>query len=187
MTQSNELQFNPFEDRLSRDLRNDLSEGFAHLIETGSSENLDATVTHYRMQFNSQSCYADYLNARTTSYQKAVEEIKELGSIPPVQQAIVLWNHKLFFEMHEVLEHAWYDAIEPEKQILQALIRSAGVYIKSEYGFNDSAERIAAKARPVLLEHQQQLNTLFDVEKLLKALQSPLEEPPTLEISQAYP
>ena len=63
---------------------------------------------------------------------------------------------------------------------LQALIRAAGVYIKREYGFNDSANRIAAKAIPVLEANQDILEVYFKTEKLVSALKTPEASPPIL-------
>ncbi len=68
--------FNPFEDRLSRDIRNDLSEGLATAIETGSSLKLDQTVETYQNQPLS-GCYKDYIKSRITRYELALEAIQE--------------------------------------------------------------------------------------------------------------
>jgi len=170
--------FNPFEDRLSRDIRNDLSEGLAEAVETGNSEKLSEIVDNFRQQ-PLADYYRDYLEDRYARYEKAIKIIK--GKITdPIHQALVLWNLGLFFEVHEVLEHAWYSAEGNMKLTLQALIRSAGVYIKKEYNFNDSATRIAAKAIPVLEANKGILEPYFKVEKLISALNNPEHLPPIL-------
>jgi hypothetical protein len=174
----NEQLFNPFEDRLSRDIRNDLSEGLAGAIETGSSEKLKQTVEQYRKQPLAQ-CYKEYLEARYGSYKKALEIINK-GIKDPIQQGLVLWDLELFFEVHEVLEHTWYSAEGNMKKTLQALIRAAGVYIKREYGFNDSAIRIAAKAIPVFEENRALLEPYFELERLIGGLNNPEAPPPKL-------
>lgn len=169
--------FNPFEDRLSRDLRNDLSEGFATAIESGDNTKLNETIAHYRdMQID--ACYREYLEDRYLRYQQALKIIqndKERIDVT-IHQALVLWDHELFFEVHEVLEHSWYSAEGQLKLTLQALIRAAGVYIKREYGFSDVANRIGAKAIPVLTANSNFLSQYFEVEKLTTALQN--EDPP---------
>ena len=176
MDYSGEQQFNPFEDRFSRDLRNDLSEGFAVLIETGDSGTLYETIRQYR-DIELTSCYQDYLNKRIALYDQALKVISDNNYVHPIQNGIVLFNHTLFFEMHEVLEHQWYEALEGEKLVLQALIRAAGVYIKKEFGFHDAAERIADKATHVLSQYRESLADLFTVDDLISALQN-LENPP---------
>ena len=170
--------FNPFEDRQSRDIRNELSAGLAAAIETGSTEKLTAIVGQFRQQPLAEY-YHEYLEDRYGRYQQALGLIE--GTITePIAQGVVLWNLGLFFEVHEVLEHAWYSAQGERKQTLQALIRAAGVYIKREYGFNAAADRIAAKAIPVLLANADILRAYFKLSDLTTALQTPRLAPPIL-------
>ena len=172
------LSFNPFEDRLSRNIRNDLSEGLAESVETGNTDKLTQVVENYRQQ-PLADYYRDYLEDRYKRYEKALKIIRE-GITDPINQSLILWDLGLFFEVHEVLEHAWYTAEGNMKMTLQALIRSAGVYIKREYGFNDSANRIAAKAIPVLEANQDILEVYFKTEKLVSALKNQEALPPKL-------
>jgi len=170
--------FNPFEDRLSRDIRNDLSEGLAEAVETGNTDKLNRIVENFRQQDLADD-YRDYLEDRYTRYLRALDLI--LGNITdPIRQGVVLWNLALFFEVHEVLEHAWYSAEGNLKATLQALIRAAGVYIKEEYGFHDSAVRIAGKAIPVLEANRALLEGYFRPEALISALKNPEALPPVL-------
>ena len=170
--------FNPFEDRLSRDIRNELSEGLAIAIETGNADKLTRIVAEFRRQ-PLAACYRDYLEDRYARYLQALAHI-QTNITDPIQQGQVLWNLGLFFEVHEVLEHAWYSARGNMKLTLQALIRAAGVYIKREYGFNDAADRIAAKAIPVLAANDDILRTYFKVENLTSALKNSQLLPPQL-------
>lgn len=169
--------FNPFEDRFSRDLRNDLSEGLAAAVENGDNTKLIETVAYYQ-DLHLAGCYREYLEDRYDRYQRALAIIQNDAERidDPIHQALVLWDQNLFFEVHEVLEHSWYSAEGQLKLTLQALIRAAGVYIKREYGFFDSAVRIAAKAVPVLTANSDLLDKYFEVEKLTAALQN--EGPP---------
>ncbi len=170
--------FNPFEDRLSRDIRNDLSGGLAEAVETGSTDKLTRIVTNYRQQYLAE-CYRAFLEDRYAQYTKALNVIHS-GITNPIERGLVLWNLGLFFEVHEVLEHVWYSADGNMKAVLQALIRSAGVYIKREYGFNESADRIAAKAIPVLEANRNILDGYFKTEALISALRDPDALPPIL-------
>ncbi len=163
-----ELLFNPFEDRLSRDIRNTLSKDFASGVETGNSDQLTRTIEHFKEQ-QFASCYTDYISDRNERYQKGLTAI--MGKLTdPIEQAVILWNLGLFFEVHEVLEHAWYSAEGELKATLQALIRAAGVYIKKEYGFIDSALRIAKKSVVVLENNTTLLNNYFLAQELILAL-----------------
>ena len=169
--------FNPFEDRLSRDIRNNLSEGLAEAVETGNSDKLTQIVDYYRQQ-PLADYYRNYLEDRNTRYEQALKTIEDITD--PIHQGLVLWNLGLFFEVHEVLEHAWYSAEGNMKLTLQALIRAAGVYIKREYGFNDAANRIAAKAIPVLEANQDILEGYFKTKELTSALNNLEALPPKL-------
>ncbi|MGW8195474.1 MAG: DUF309 domain-containing protein [Desulforhopalus sp.] len=173
-----EQLFNPFEDRLSRDIRNDLSEGLAEAVESSDDTKLQETIARYRNCHLSE-CYSDYVEERYKCYKQALTTIT--GKIDdPIHQALVLWDYGLFFEVHEVLEHLWYSAEGQMKLTLQALIRAAGVYIKKEYGFHDSALRISGKAIPVLEENHTLLAPYFPVDTLIAALKSGTPPPKLL-------
>ena len=174
----NNNRFNPFEDRLSRDIRNQLSEGLAVAVETGNAGMLTEIVKKFRQQPLAE-CYRTYLEDRYSRYEKALTAISA-GIADPIHRGLILWDLGLFFEMHEVLEHAWYTAQGAMKLTLQALVRAAGVYIKREYGYHDSAGRIAEKAVPVLTENQALLVPYFDPDILNKALLNPDSIPPIL-------
>ncbi len=179
MNNINQQLFNPFEDRTSRDIRNNLSEGLVKAIQTGDKHYLSFVVDGFLEQ-QTADCYWAYIIERSSKYEKALQDIENTIT-EPIQQGIVLWNLGLFFEFHEILEHAWYHETDRAlKQTMQALIRSAGVYIKREYGFMDSAARIAGKALPVLLENQTLLSRYFQPEKLLSVLTDPDQPPPQL-------
>ena len=93
---------------------------------------------------------------------------------------MILWNQGLFFEVHEVLEHAWYHAKGDEKLTLQALIRAAGVYVKQEYDYIKAAHKIAGKSWPVLEKNIDLLETFFDPLVLIKALKTVDQKAPHL-------
>ena len=97
-----------------------------------------------------------------------------------VWQGFVLWDLGLFFEVHEILEQAWLLSSGTEKYFLQALIRAAGVYIKREHGFFTGADKMAAKAVPVLVANSNRLAAYTDPERLLMPLRSATGKPPLL-------
>lgn len=85
-----------------------------------------------------------------------------------------------FFEVHEILEHAWLASAGDEKMLLQAMIRAAGVYIKLEHGYDAAAAKISAKAFPVLEKNRKRLAAYIDPEILLTALRQVNKQPPIL-------
>ena len=172
--------FHPFEDRFSRDMRNALSSALARAIETGD----DSTLTAVTKDFGAMELaphYRNYLEDRCNRYKKALPFIKTGEN--PIKQAVILWNQGLFFEVHEVLEHAWYHAQGNEKLTLQALIRAAGVYVKLEYGYSDPAKKIAGKAWPILQDNATLLKAHFDPAPLISALKYSEPTPPLLALS----
>jgi len=170
--------FNPFTDRLSRDLRNDLSEAFAKAVESGDPTELEQTLSGYQNR-QLTGFYQTYFAERQRRYRHALETIGQEDR-SPLARGVVLWNLELFFEVHEVLEHAWYDAEGELKATLQAMIRAAGVYIKRESGLFAAADKIAAKAIPVLERNSALLAPFFSVSPLIAALADRQAPPPKL-------
>lgn len=162
--------FDPFNDRLSRDIRNALSSSLVKCLELSSLAPAREVADKF-MDQDLPEVYRGYIADRLSCYEKAVHQLNGVEE-DPIRSGLVLWDLELFFEVHEVLEHAWYDAGGDFKLILQALIRAAGVYIKLEHGFRPQAERIAAKAVDVLEEHRTFLEDHFEPELLISALRN---------------
>lgn len=170
--------FDPFRDRLSRDIRNDLSESLLTCLQQQRLTPAREVASRY-LAGNPAPCYAAYIHDRLDRYARFLARVAT-GPVDVVWQGLVLWDLGLFFEVHEILEQAWLHACDPEKAFLQALIRAAGVYIKREYGFFDGADKMAVKALPVLMANTPRLAVYTDPERLLAALRSPSEKPPLL-------
>ena len=170
--------FDPFRDRLSRDIRNDLSESLLTCLRQQRLTAAQAVAERY-LAGNPAPCYLDYITNRLDRYARFLAAVAE-GPTDVIWQSFVLWDLGLFFEVHEILEQAWMHACGTEKTVLQALIRAAGVYIKRECGFFEAAEKMAAKALPVLEANRQRLAVHTDPQRLLAALHSAAGDPPLL-------
>ncbi len=170
--------FDPFRDRLSRDIRNELSESLLDCLQDHQLTAAQKIAEGYLAK-DPGPVYVDYINDRLDRYTRFLAHVAE-GPADVVWQGFVLWDLGLFFEVHEIIEHAWLRSSGPEKLFLQALIRAAGVYIKSEYGFYEIAEKIASKALPVLENNTDRLAVYTDPERLLVALRSATRTPPLL-------
>ncbi len=171
------MQFNPFEDRLSRNIRNDLSETVIEVLASGSIIEAEKVAQGYRRQ-NLADIYEHYITDRLRRYDLALKTLSEGSGL--LDQAAVLWDLQLFFEVHEILEPAWIGASGDEKRLLQALIRAAGVYINLELGYEQRARKICSKALPVLTELHMDLAGSIDAAALITALETLSEEPPRL-------
>ena len=172
------LRFEPFQDRPSRDIRNTLSEALAQAITSGGAEPFEQAAARLRLE-HPADIYRDYIADRLARYRRALAAISP-GITDPLRQGMVLWNERLFFEVHEVLEHAWLQAAGRHKLLLQALIRAAGVYIKLEFGYDRQAAKMAGKAREVLATSGDLLRDYFDPAELLAALATLDPVPPQL-------
>lgn len=161
------IAFNPFEDRLSRDIRNDLSESIADVLADHSLAGAEEVAQSY-LKAAPEPPYVDYIHTRLDRYARALEQIGE--ETPLLRQAAVLWDLQLFFEVHEILEPAWMIASGSRKLILQALIRAAGVYINLELGYRERAAKIGAKALPVLEEFRTDISGDLDIDELISAI-----------------
>lgn len=163
-------QFNPFTDRLSRDIRNELSSSLVKCLGAGDIRPA-VQIAEGFLADNPGEPYVGYIEERLRRYRQAVEIIA--GTInDPFQQGFVLWDLELFFEVHEVLEHAWYHAGGDTKLIMQALIRAAGVYIKLDCGYVPQARSLAAKSLEVLERHRDFLDRYFPADRLIVPLRA---------------
>ncbi len=168
----------PFRDRLSRDIRNDLSEAFARSL-AGGDPGVFEEATASLLGRGLEPAYRIYVEDRRERYRKAFHSVRNCPD-DPVLHGLVLWDLRLFFEMHEVLEHAWLGAEGSRKCLLQSLIRAAGAYEKLTYGYADAARRLAQKACAGLEKDRTSLPTCFDPAPLIAALKSLNPDPPVL-------
>ncbi|GAB4340829.1 MAG: hypothetical protein Kow0089_14800 [Desulfobulbaceae bacterium] len=171
------MSFDPFQDRLSRDIRNDLAAAVIPMLaERDPAHALKAAKPY--LDRGLSSCQRHYVEDRLERYRSVLAESAEGDDA--LRQALILWDHQLFFEVHEVLEKEWYSAEGDEKKTLQAMIRAAGVYIKLEHGYREAARKMADRALPVLQENKELLARYFKPEKLIRALRNLEEVPPLL-------
>lgn len=172
------MKFDPFQDRLSRDIRNGLAGTLREVLDRRDLEPAWRKAQIYLMQ-EPETTYREYILDRLRRYQAAVDLLgRESGDV--LRQALVLWDLELFYEVHEVLEYAWLQAKGSRKKLLQAVILAAAVYIKLAYGYHEPARKIARRAIPALKEHHEALARYFEPEKLLLALRKLDERPPRL-------
>ncbi|MDX9894504.1 MAG: DUF309 domain-containing protein [Desulfofustis sp.] len=172
-------RFDPFTDRLSRDIRNDLSESLTDVLSSRSLEPALMVAERYR-RHHPAPLYHDYINNRLNAYRRTLDRLAEKNVSALLPTAAVLWDLGLFFEVHEILEPAWMSATGDQKLLLQALIRAAGVYVYLEAGYPQRAAKIAGKAVPVLQCLQAAAADSLDMGALINALRELRTEPPRI-------
>lgn len=171
--------FNPFEDRLSRNIRNDLSEAFIDVLRERSLNKAETVAAAY-LNDGLAEPYSNYIHTRLDRFTQALAQINPDTSL--LHQAAVLWNLQLLFEVHEILEPEWMVASGNRKLMLQALIRAVGVYINLEMGYRDRAAKIAAKALPVLKKLRTEVIDKIDIDELIMGIEALTPEPPPIVI-----
>lgn len=171
-------RFEPFQDRLSREIRNALSAALPSALAAHDLAPVLAVAQRYR-QKGVAAPYLAYIDARLAGYAKGLAILARTKAEGALAKALVFWDLELFFEVHELLEPAWHEAQGAEKEILQALIRAAGFYIKGEYGYFEAGKKMAGRA-VAALEKNHQACTGFDLETLLESLRNLDPIPPKL-------
>lgn len=83
-------------------------------------------------------------------------------------QAAVLWNQRLFFEVHEVLEAVWKTTTGPMRQALQGLIQIGVALHHHAHGNARGARTLMHEGRDRLAASRGVL-PILDVDALLEA------------------
>ena len=173
-------EFDPFNNRLSRDIRNTLSEAFmAALARMEPSAYRDEAEGWLARK--PPASLAVYIQDRLRRYDRVLEEIKDGALTEPLLQSLVLWNHGLFFEFHDHLEGIWTSAAGDTRQALKGLIKAAGVYIHHEFDHRQAAANLAAKSYSLIRQYSHSLEFIENLHALLQALKDLDANPPRLE------
>jgi hypothetical protein len=165
--------------RLYRDLRNDLARHFMTGLQTGDMQPVHETAARYAT-LAPADFYHDYIHERLTRYEKTVQTIRDRDIQDPLAVAMLLWDNQLFFEVHEYLEPLWLRAAGLDKEILQALIRAAGVYVHLRQNNPTGARKMADRAIAVFERHRRAVPALVNLKELLPKLRRLDPDPPKL-------
>ena len=172
--------FDTLNDRLARDIRNQLGRAFVKRLDPDLDLTPVKELARGFLDKNPGPVYENYIRERLTSFQSAKQHISTNEISDNYYRALVLWDHQLFFETHEVLESLWMKATGHRKLILQALIRAAGVYIHLANHNMKGAEKMAARSREILESYKEDIPPFPGLEKLLTSLGNLERNPPKL-------
>lgn len=163
------MPFDPNNDRLARDIRNALSKALVAGLDRLDIKPADDLAAQYLSQ-PLGSVYHNYIRQRLDRYRQALNLITKKQLTSPFEQAVILWNLGLFFEVHERLEGLWIQAAGRRRLALQALIRAAGVYVHLGHGKQSAAVNMAGKAVAGLTEFGDALPELGNTKTLIESL-----------------
>jgi len=172
-------RFDPFNDRLCRNVRNALSEAFITALDQADLQPVQNTAGFFQEDTLPEAVKA-YIDDRLSVYTGVMAELRRQPSNDPLEVAFRIWDGRLFFETHEYLEPFWMGAEGERKKLFQAVIRAAGTYVHLEQGNRKGAARIAAKAIDALDRQQDRLSPYIDAHLLLEKLRSLDPVPPRL-------
>ena len=172
-------RFDPFNHRLSRDIRNSLAEAFVDALQAADKSCYQRTADQWLAK-NLADAYAGYIQDRLKRYGDVLEQIKVNSINDAKRQVLVSWNHGLFFEVHEQLERIWLKTSGDEYQAIKGLIQAAGVYIHLEYDRRPAAEKLAAKSSDRIQKYADCLAFIANLNMLLEKLKNLDSAPPQL-------
>ena len=171
--------FDPYNDRLARDIRNSLSSALTKEL-IGDADGVLSAVTDGWKEMALAPIYQSYITSREAFYRRAISEIRTSQVVDPRYQAIYLWNLELFFEMHELLETVWRNAVEPERSALKGWIQAAGVYVHFQRGKVDAARNLARRAEKHLRKGRSFLSFISNLDQLIEAVSDPSDAAPKI-------
>lgn len=172
-------RFDPFNNRLCRDVRNAMTESFTSVLVA-----LDIRparhVAENLLNAVPPATIRTYIERRIAAYEQVLADIIGQRLEHPLAVVVAIWDRQLFFEMHAVLEHYWMKADGDQKRLFQAMIRAAGTYVHLEQGNLAGAKRIAGKAVEGLERFGDHLSAYADPRLLLEKLKNLDPVPPLL-------
>ncbi|MBU0682292.1 MAG: DUF309 domain-containing protein [Proteobacteria bacterium] len=182
-----EIKFDPFNDRLARDIRNALSTALMASLATQTKvkEVSNAFLNDQRLLPHHQA----YIHERLRRYKAVQETVRKYQASDIVCPALAMWDEKLFFEVHECLEGEWYPAPAGDrKKALQALICAAGSFVHLEQGNMKGMAKMAARAQIGLKTFGHALPELGDaLPAIITSLNQPANAPRIFDKSLCCP
>lgn len=175
-------KFDPFSDRLARDIRNSLSSALVSDLSAGKADSVDEVADSWRRQAL-EPLYQNYIHQTRERYRQVKQRIRSAHIQDPRLQAVVLWNAGLFFELHELLETIWHDTQGAARVGIKGLIQAAGVYVHQLRGNLDAARGLAERARRNLSIGQDCLSFIANLAQLIHSLEYPSRPAPRLDSS----
>jgi len=171
--------FDPFKNRLARDIRNTLSDAFVEAVMKSDKSDYQ-NIARKWLAGNLDAIYADYIENRLERYEQVFEKIISNGIDDAKIQMLVFWNQGLFFEVHDHLERLWQQNTGDERQAIKGLIQAAGVYVHLQFNRRQAAEKLAAKAMNRILKFAECLSFIDNLNLLVNKLQNLDIAPPLL-------
>ena len=163
--------FDPFNDRLSRDIRNTLSEAFVDALARKEPSKYQVVAEKWLIG-KPAAGYLNYIHDRLHRYDLVLEKILASRLDDALLQSLVLWNYGLFFEFHDHLERIWQQATGDEHEALKGLIKAAGVYIHMEHNRQEAVKSLSIKSLNLIRQYSHCLAFITNLNVPTKRLEN---------------
>ncbi len=184
MPSTGENTFDPFADRLARDIRNSLSTAMVAALQHGNRSDFADRCRRW-LRRDLPLPHRRYIEQRSLAFEALFEQLRTARSDDPLLLAVRLWNAGLFFEVHEVVEKCWQNASGKRRTALKGLVQAAGSYVHREAGHMRAAQRLAEKAAAHLDAAHGALGEIANITELVSCLQRGSAEAPHLAYDKA--
>ena len=175
-------KFDPFNNRLSRDIRNTLSEAFMAALSRMEPAAYRDEADIWRAK-NPSHVHLDYIEDRLQRFDRVFEQVKAFSLDEPLVQSLVIWNNGLFFEFHDHLEGILQQTTGDDREALKGLIKAAGVYVHHEFNHQQAVKRLSTKSYNLIRQYAFCLTFIKNLDVLLQKLSALDPDPPKLENS----
>jgi len=174
--------FDPFADRLSRDIRNTLCHTMVHDLQRGQRSEFMKQCRCW-LQQDLPDAHRAYIEDSRRTFERLFEPCPLKDNANPLGLAVRLWNEGMFFEVHEVVEHLWHPATGPRKQALKGFVQAAGCYVHHRASHGKAANGLALKAAVNLRSAAMFFGEIANLEELIGSLENRSAEAPRLAFS----
>jgi hypothetical protein len=93
-------RFDPFNNRLCRNVRNALSESFKAVLSEKEMQPVRRTAGFF-LADPLPVCVKDYIDRRLADYEAVLADVCSQDIDDPLAIAVTIWDRRLFFETHE--------------------------------------------------------------------------------------
>ena len=167
------FHFDPFQSRLARDIRNNLSKAFLQSLTQKDMSVFQGCGADYLQQKLGPG-YERYAKDRLAKYEEAFAIMDKRDIKEVLAQSAIFWDLELYFEMHELLELQWKEAEGDRRRALQGLIRAAGMKIHAENNNKKAAISIGGKALTDLANYCGELKGFDKLEAIMAEIKQTL-------------
>ena len=168
MTQT---EFDPYSQRLARDVRNTLGHWFVHGLMDGAPDPAGLALARLDIKDLPQS-HRQWVAEQMDMYRGFAVKHPDAAQASPLELGLELWRWGLFFEAHEALEEAWQSSEGDRRLAFKALVQAVGSCIHARRGAAGPAASLAAKAAEGLEQYGHSLPELAWLPQLVQELKT---------------